>query len=127
MTSAVSIAQSGLAAATLSLAVSASNVANIGDTSPVGSTGGYAPGQTVASPAAGGGVTAQAVTVKPSRLIAYDPSSPIATAQGLVQTPDIDPISEVTNQLQASTAFAYSLQALKVAQREQQSLLDITS
>jgi flagellar basal-body rod protein FlgC len=127
VTSAVSIAQSGLAAATLSLNASASNLANIDDTSPVGATTGYTPSQVIANAAPGGGVTTTAVTAKPSQLIAYIPSSAIATAQGLVQMPDIDPISEVTNQLQASTAFAYSLQALKVAQQEQQSLLDITS
>lgn len=127
MTTAVSIAQSGLAAATLSLNVSAANLANIDDTSPVGSSAGFAPSQVVNTAVAGGGVSAQAVTAKPSQLIAYDPSSPIATAQGFVQMPDIDPISEVTNQLQASNAFAYSLQVLKAAQQEQRALLDITS
>ena len=126
MTTAVSIAQSGLAAATLSLNVSAANIANIGDTSPIG-TASYTPSQAVYSTVTGGGVTAQAVTVKPSQLIAYDPSSPIATAQGFLQTPDIDPISEVSNQLQAKGAFAYSLQALKTAQEEQNVLLNITS
>jgi flagellar basal-body rod protein FlgC len=125
VTTAVSIAQSGLAAATLSLNVSAANIANVGDTSPVGAAG-YTPSQAVVSSVSGGGVSAQAVTVKPSQLIAYEPGSPIATAQGLVQTPDIDPISQVTNQLQANSAFAASLKALKAAQEAQQSVLDIT-
>ena len=122
----VAIAQSGLAAATLRLNVSASNLANVSDTSAVGSSG-YDPSEARTSASPGGGVTATAVTVKPAQLIAYDPTSPIATAQGFIQMPDIDPIAEVTNQLQAGTAFAYSLAALKVADEEQQATLDMTA
>lgn len=119
------IAQSGLAAANAMLSVSASNIANIDDTSPVGAVGGYQPSEVQTSPAPGGGVIAQAVTVKPSQLLAYNPASPFANPQGLVDIPDIDPITEVTNQLTAGTAFAYSLAALKVADEEQRQTLDM--
>jgi flagellar basal-body rod protein FlgC len=119
------IAQSGLAAANSMLNVSASNIANIDDASPVGAVGGFNPSQVETSPAPGGGVIAQAVTVKPAQLLAYNPASPLANAQGLVDMPNIDPITEVTNQLTAGIAFAYSLAALKAADEEQRQTLDM--
>ena len=121
------IAQSGIAAATLKLNVSASNLANADDESPVGSGGDYQAQGVAQSPAPGGGVSARVVTLSPAQVLAYDPGSPIASGQGLVDTPDIDPITEVTNQLVAGKAFAMSLIALKIADEEQQSLLDITT
>ena len=126
MNSTSAIAQSGLAAATLRLNVSASNIANLDDTSPVGAAG-YAPSQVVTSATPGGGVSAQAVTVKPAQLLTYDPASPLAGVQGMLDTPDIDPITEVTNQLTAGIAFAYSLAALQAADEEQQQTLDMTT
>jgi flagellar basal-body rod protein FlgC len=121
------ISQSGLSAATLRLNVSASNLANLDDTSPVGSTTGYQPSAVMQSPLPDGGVSAQAVTLSSAQLLAYDPTAAIANEQGLVQKPDIDPITEVTNQLAASRAFAFNLDALKAAEEDQQSLLDIST
>jgi len=125
MSPVVAIAQSGLAAATLRLSVSASNLANVQDASAVGSTAAYDPLEVDSSAAPGGGVSARAVTAKTSQLISYDPASPAASARGLVQAPEIDPISEVTNQLAAGRAFAASLAALKTAEDEQKTLLDL--
>jgi flagellar basal body rod protein FlgC len=105
------IAQSGLAAATPRLNVSASKVANMDGVSPVGSTG--------------GGVTAQAVTLSPAQILAYDPTASIADIQGLVQMPYIDPIAEISKQMAANRAFAFSLDALKVADKEKKALLDL--
>lgn len=127
MTPATAIALSGLTAATLKLNVSASNLANADDTSPVGGAGGYQPKQVVNSATAGGGVTATAVTVRPATLIAYVPTSPVANAQGQVEAPEIDPITEISNQINASQAFAFQLKVLKTAQDEQKTLLDVTS
>jgi flagellar basal-body rod protein FlgC len=125
VTPVAAIAQSGLAAATLRLNVSASNVANMDDESPVGSTSGYQRGGVTTSPTPGGGVTAQAVTLSPAQILAYDPTASIADEQGLVQRPDIDPIAEVSNQMAANHAFAFSLDALKAADKEQKALLDL--
>lgn len=124
MTSAMAIASSGLTAAMLSLGASASNVANAGDVSAVGAAG-YAPLGVVTSPAPGGGVAAQAVTLKTPSLLVFDPTSPVANAQGLAETPNVDPIAEASNQLAASHAFAFSLQALKAADDEEKTLLDM--
>ncbi|HEY3797548.1 MAG TPA: flagellar basal body rod C-terminal domain-containing protein [Caulobacteraceae bacterium] len=126
MTPAAAIAASGLAAATLRVSVSAANLANADDTAAVGSEGYQAQG-VAQSAVAGGGVVARAVTLKPGSVLTYDPTSPVAGVSGMVETPEIDPIAEVTNQLQASRAFAFSLEALQSAEQEQQSLLDVTS
>jgi flagellar basal-body rod protein FlgC len=122
MTPATAIALSGLTAATLKLNAAASNLANVGDESAVGS-GGYAPVGVAGAP--GGGVTAQAVTLRYRSLVVFNPASPVANAQGLVETPAIDPIAEVSNQLAASHAFTASLEALKVAGEEEKTLLDL--
>lgn len=127
MTSAVAIAASGLTAATLRLSASASNLANAGDASAVGAAPAYAPVQVADTAAPGGGVVARAVSLSPASLIAYDPTSPLANSQGLIDAPAIDPIAEITNQLQARQAFAFSLTALRVAEQDQKSLLDMTA
>lgn len=125
VSSAAAIAQSGLAAATLSLAVSAANLANAGDKAAPGSPTAYAPRAVKQAAAAGGGVSTQVVTLKTAQLLVYDPASPVAGAGGLVQTPEIDPVSEITNQIAAGRAFAFSLEALKAADDEQKQLLDL--
>jgi flagellar basal-body rod protein FlgC len=127
VTPAAVIAGSGLAAATLGLTVSAANLANANDTSAPGSQGAYAPRAMKQTSVPGGGVAARAVTVKTAQLLVYDPASPVAGANGLVQTPEIDPVSEITNQITAGRAFAFSLEALKIASDEQRQLLDLTA
>ena len=125
MTPVAAIAGSGLAAATLGLTVSAANLANANDTSAPGSKNAHAPRVVKQSPAPDGGVSAQAVTVKTAQLLVYDPASPVAGANGMVQTPEIDPVSEITNQISAGRAFAFSLEALKAASDERKQLLDL--
>jgi flagellar basal-body rod protein FlgC len=121
------IAASGLVAATLKLSVSASNIANAGDEARIGSKSAYQPRATVQTSVGGGGVVARAVTAKPASLIAYDPTSPLADANGLILAPEIDPINEISNHFQASQAFAFSLEALKVADENDKTLLDMTA
>jgi flagellar basal-body rod protein FlgC len=121
------ISQSGLSAATLRLNVSASNLANLDDTSPVGAASAYQPSTVVQAPQLSGGVSAQAVTLSSAQLLAYDPAAAIANEQGLIQKPEIDPVSQITNQLAAKRAFAFNLDALKAAEEDQRSLLDIST
>jgi flagellar basal-body rod protein FlgC len=114
-----------MTAATVKLTASASNIANADDTSAVGSSGGYKPLGVNQTPIAGGGVSAQAVTLKAAQLIIYDPTSPVANGQGFVQAPEIDPITEVMGQIDAGRAFAFSLKALRAANQEEKTLLDL--
>jgi flagellar basal-body rod protein FlgC len=125
VTPVAAIAGSGLAAAMLGLNVSAANLANANDKSAPGSKSVYAPRAVKQTPAPGGGVSAQAITLKMAQMLVYDPASPVAGANGMVQTPEIDPISEVTNQLAAGRAFAFSLEALQAADDEQKQLVDL--
>jgi flagellar basal-body rod protein FlgC len=125
VTPVAAIAQSGIAAATLKLNASASNLVNAGDTSAIGS-GGYQPSEVDDSPAPnGGGVIAQAVTVKSPALLVYDPASAAANAHGLAEAPEIDPISQVSTMLAAGRAFAFSVKVLKAGDDEEQTLLDL--
>jgi len=120
------IAASGLAAATLRLSVSASNLANIENIAPICAAA-YQPQGVETTPLPGGGVAAAAVTLKPASQPAYDPTSPMANGQGLVSMPEIDPVTEITNQLQAGQAYAFQLKTLQVADQEDKSLFDMTA
>ncbi|MFI4933466.1 MAG: flagellar basal body rod protein FlgC [Caulobacterales bacterium] len=124
MSPAAAIALSGMTAATVQLTTSASNLANANDASAVG-TPGYQPLETMNSPAPGGGVTAKAVTIKQPAVLSYDPTSPLANAEGLISTPEIDPIGEIGNQIVAGRAFAFSLKALEIADENDKVLLDL--
>jgi flagellar basal-body rod protein FlgC len=125
VTPVAAIAGSGLAAATLGLNVSAANLANANDTSAPGSKSAYAPRAVSQSPTPGGGVSAQVVTLKSAQLLVYNPVSPVAGVSGMVQTPEIDPIDEISNQMAAGHAFSFSLEALKAADDEQKQLLNL--
>src|SRR5579871_5689275 len=105
MTPVTGIALSGIVAATTALNASASNLANANDTAKVGGKPAYNRVAVQNTAAAGGGV--------------------VANVQGLVQQPEISPVTEITNQLTAGRAFAFSLEALKAADEEQKTLLDI--
>jgi flagellar basal-body rod protein FlgC len=119
----VGIAQSGLAATALRVSTSASNLANIDDTSPVDEAG-YQPLTTQNTALPGGGVSAQVVTLKPASYQAYDPTSPIADAQGMVDKPQIDPINEIANLIQGGQAYAFQLKTMQVAEDEENTIFD---
>lgn len=124
MTPVAAIAQSGIAAATLKLNASASNIANADDTSAVGADG-YRPIAVNNTALPGGGVQAQAVTLKPGTMVIYDPTSASANARGFAQAPEIDPIAEISNALAAGRAFAWNVKLLKAADKQDQTLLDM--
>ena len=125
MSPASAIAASGLVAATLKLGASAANLANASDAAKVGVKAAFDPLGVQTSPLPGGGVAARVVTLSPGQTLAFDPTSALANAQGLVQAPEIDPVSEVSNRLLAHQAFAFSLEALKVAAENEKTLLNI--
>jgi flagellar basal-body rod protein FlgC len=125
MSPAAAIALSGLTAASLKVDASASNLANAQDSPPIGSVGGFRPIGIVQTPAPNGGVVATAITLKTGPLIAFDPASAAANAAGLMLTPEIDPIAEIAGLIAGSQAFAFSLEALKVADDDEKALLDL--
>jgi flagellar basal-body rod protein FlgC len=135
MDSAFSIAASGLSAASLRLSASASNIANAQSTGPVPATPPtqpigqgrgtvYQPVTVAQSALAGGGISASIAPALPSYSLSYAPSSPYANAQGMVATPNVDPVREVTDEIGAKLAYRANLATLRVADSTERSLID---
>jgi flagellar basal-body rod protein FlgC len=148
--STLSIATSGLSAASLRLNVAASNIANAFTTGPLPATGGsgasggagnsnsnsnfppaYVPLQVnqvdQSSGSTPGGTAATVTTVSPSFVTQSDPSAPFANQDGLVAAPNVDLASQFVQLLTAKYAFAANAQVIKAYSDTTQSLLDITA
>jgi flagellar basal-body rod protein FlgC len=147
--SVLSIATSGLSAASLRLNVAASNIANVLTTGPLPATGG-----TGASGGAGssnnnsnfpaafvplqvnqvdqtngstpGGTIATVSTVSPSFVAQSDPSAPFANQDGLVAAPNVDLANEFVQLLTARESFAANAKVIQAFNNTTKSLLDIT-
>ncbi len=122
MTSAISIALSGLQSSTQKLAASAANIANL---QTVGSLeeGGQAPfsaltttssAQTVGDGEAAGVIT-QVVPKKTPFVPAFSPDSPFADANGVIGIPNINLAEEAVNLNLAEITFKANLKALEAA------------
>src|SRR5262245_15999595 len=115
MDNAMSIAASGLQAASLRLQAAASNVVNGNDTAPATGGHAYQPVSVAQSPVPGGGVSASPQPVTPSSLLAYNPTSPYANVQGMVAQPNVDLQTELVNMKEASNDFRAGLLAYKAS------------
>jgi flagellar basal-body rod protein FlgC len=130
---AFSIAASGMAAASLRLAVSANNVANAETAGPLpdatGAAASYAPAYAAERidqvDISGGGVSARVSTASPGTVAAYDPTAPYADAKGMVAAPNVDLSGEVVQQLVAKYSFAANAGVMRVADQMMKSLLDV--
>ena len=147
--STLSIATSGLSAASLRLEVTASNIANALTTGPLPASGGsnasggtgnsnnnsnfsaYVPLQVnqvdQTSGSTPGGTTAVVSTVSPSFVPQFDPSSPFANQDGLVAAPNVDLASQFIQLLTAKYDFAANAKVIQAYDNTQKSLLDITA
>jgi flagellar basal-body rod protein FlgC len=148
----LSIATSGLSAASLRLNVAASNIANVLTTGPLPATSGSSTsgGGTAGSssnnsnfPAAyvplrvnqvdqlsgsaPGGTSATVSTVSPSFVPQFDPSSLFANQDGLVAAPNIDLASQFIQLLTAKYDFAANAKVIQAYSDTTKSLLDITA
>jgi flagellar basal-body rod protein FlgC len=132
----LSIALSGMNAASRRLEVSASNVANASSGGPTAD----ASAETKASyPPAyiaqrvdqvevpGGGTVATVGPETPGTISEFDPTAPYADAKGMVAAPNVDLANEAVQQILARENFAANVQVVRVYQRMMQSLLDIKS
>jgi flagellar basal-body rod protein FlgC len=147
--STLSIATSGLSAASLRLEVTASNIANELTTGPL-----PAPGGSNASGGAGnsnnaanfsafvplqvnqidqtngstpGGTTAVVSAVSPSFVPQFEPGSPFANQDGLVAAPNVDLASQFIQLLTAKYTFAANAKVIQAYDNTTKSLLDITA
>jgi flagellar basal-body rod protein FlgC len=135
MNAVLAIAASGMAAASLRLNVSASNVANISTTGPLPDAN---TSSTMAFPAAysplrvdqidvGGGTAATVTKVSPSYVPMYDPSAPYADKNGMVAAPNIDLANEAVQQIIASYTFAANATVMKIDSQMMGMLLNIAA
>jgi flagellar basal-body rod protein FlgC len=145
--STLSIATSGLSAASLRLEVTASNIANALTTGPLPASGGsnasggtgnssnnsnfsaYVPLQVnqvdQTSGSTPGGTTAVVSTVSPSFVPQFDPSSPFANQDGLVAAPNVDLASQFIQLLTAKYDFAANAKVIQAYDNTTKSLLDV--
>ena len=130
MSSILSIAISGMQAATTRLQVSANNVANVLSAGalpdqqgnfPDGAQVPYTPQRVDQVELSGGGTQAIVSNVSPS----YDPGSPNANADGQVAYPNVDLTEEAIQQLVARYAFAANARVVTSYDQMVKSLLDI--
>jgi flagellar basal-body rod protein FlgC len=134
MSSILSIAASGLAAATQRLQVSADNVANAESDGPSPTASAAVQAQyqpayiaqqvnQVATP--GGGTRAVASNAQPGTVTAYDPTAPYADQNGQVSAPNVDIVTQLIQQAIASYAFSANAAVISAQQQTTQALLNI--
>jgi flagellar basal-body rod protein FlgC len=132
--SVLSIAASGLAAASLRLEVSASNVANSPDSGPLPGANvpnaanfppAYTPLRVDQTAMAGGGTAATVTPVSPSFVPSFEPGAPFADKNGLVAAPNVDLANELVQQIIARYAFAANARVMRVESEMMKTLLDI--
>jgi flagellar basal-body rod protein FlgC len=143
--STLSIATSGLSAASLRLNVAANNIANQLTTGPLpassgsGSSGSstgssnassnfppaYTPQQVNQTAQASGGTVATVSTVSPGTVAQFDPSAPYANQDGDVAAPNVDLASQFVQLLTAKYSFAANAKVILAYNNTTQSLLDI--
>ena len=128
MTGAQSIAVSGLNASSAWLDTIASNVANMRDASalptPNAPYAGYQPVTVQLSATAQGGVAATTEPLMPAYSAGYDPSAPVANAQGLVAVPNVDLATAVVDQTMALASYKANAAVFRTAEQMTQTLLD---
>jgi flagellar basal-body rod protein FlgC len=142
----LSIATSGLSAASLRLDVAASNIANALTTGPLPATSGsdapggansssngvnlpsvYIPLQVNQADQSGGGTVATASAVSPGFVAQSDPGAWFANQDGLVAAPNVDLASQFVQLLTAKYAFAANAKVVQSYANTTRSLLDITA
>ena len=143
--STLSIATSGLSAASLRLDVAANNIANVLTTGPLPATSGsgaptggsssnntnlpavYVPLQVNQAAQSSGGTVATVSAVSPGFVAQSDPGAWFANQDGLVAAPNVDLASQFVQLLTAKYAFAANAKVVQSYADTTRSLLDITA
>ncbi|MGO8919589.1 MAG: flagellar basal body rod protein FlgC [Stellaceae bacterium] len=127
----LSIAVSGLNAASLRLDSAASNIANSQDTAPLtpqpGDPQPYQPTDVTQTAAPGGGTVAVEQPVAPPSNAIYDPNSPFADSNGNVASPNVDLAQQAVNVDASALSYDANLKVIQTAQQMQGYLLNIFS
>ena len=127
----LSIAVSGLTAASLRLNAAADNIANNQDTAPTtpqpGAPKPYQPVDVVQTPVPGGGTLATFHQVHPASNTMYDPGSPFADQNGNVLAPNTDLAQQLVNTNIASVSYDANVKVVQAQQHMNGYLLNIFS
>src|SRR5947199_396836 len=81
--------------------------------------------QTAADPAAGGGEAAGIVSDQTAGKLVYDPGNPDANAQGYVQMPNVDTVTEMTDLIDAQRAYEANVTAMNATKQMFTKTLDL--
>lgn len=148
--SVLSIATSGLSAASLRANVAASNIANVRTTGPLPAPGGSSISAATGSPSTSsnfsaayvplrvdqvdqssgsspGGTIAIVSTVSPSYTAQSDPSAPFVNQDGLVAAPNVDLANEFVQLATAKYSYIANAKVIQAYSETEKSLLDITT
>jgi flagellar basal-body rod protein FlgC len=129
MSGTVFSALSGLAAYQKQLQVSANNVSNVGSVARLGEgeqNQPYVPQEVVQTSQEPAGTLADIRPIANPVLPVYQPESPLANADGVVNYPNVDLGEERVNQILANIAYKANLESIKAYRDAEQSLLDIS-
>jgi flagellar basal-body rod protein FlgC len=134
MSAILSIATSGMTAATRRLEVSARNIANANSAGPLPSADpsviashppAYVPQRVDQVETPGGGTRAIVGNEQPGTVAVHDPDAPYADADGMVAKPDVDLAEEAVELVSARLSFAINAYVVRTYAKMMKSLLDI--
>lgn len=123
----LSTSVSGLMAASKKTAVTANNIANadtVGSTDPSSPNQAYSAKVTQDVSLAGGGVNTVVLNRNPAFVPSYEPDSPFADTEGMVNSPNVNLDEELINSKMAEQSYKANLVALKVGIQMQDTLQD---
>jgi flagellar basal-body rod protein FlgC len=125
----MSTALTGLQAAIKRTQGAATNIANATDTSRVTPKDGdapvFQPVETTQTPVVGGGVKAQFQPISPATVTMFQPDSPLADANGLVNAPNVDLEQQLLDLMSAEQAFKANLKTVEAAQQMDKDILKL--
>lgn len=127
MINAISIALSGLNAATQRLNSTASNIANVTTSGSLeeGGQSPYSALQTTHSAVESGGVRSETIPKDPGFVESFAPDSPFANADGLIGVPNVSLAEEAVNLNLAETTYKANIATLKTSEEMSDELLRI--
>lgn len=123
----LSTSLSGLMAASKKASVAASNIANadsVGSTNPANPNQAYSAKITQTTSVAGGGVNTVVLNRTPAFVPSYEPDSPFANGDGLVNSPNVNLDEELITTKIAENSYKANLTALKAGLKMQDALQD---
>ena len=121
----ISTSISGLMSASKKVAVAASNIVNadgVGSTDPKNANQAYSAQVTQDTTTAGGGVKTVSLNRTPAFVPSYQPDSPFADGQGLVNAPNVNLDEELINTKTAENAYKANAQVLRTGLEMQDTL-----